>query len=108
MLTASGCRSPSSAPPLGTLRADRFELSYLPSPVPYLGPVTTSQQSRALADESGIPLLGTVPTAVRVTSAASFDAALDGFRLGPYLDVPLSQEVRLTFGAGLAFVVVDG
>ena len=43
-----------------------------------------------------------------MTVESSFDANFFGFRLGPYLDLPLNKHLLLTFSAGLSVTIVDG
>lgn len=85
--------------PASVLTVDAFPLGYTPPEAPYTGPVSAGPFT---------PLLGTTPMQLPVTVASSLDAALYGFRLGPYLDVPLSKCLLLTFSAGLAVTIVDG
>lgn len=87
------------AAPDGVLGADAFPLGYAPPSSPYTGPFNAVPFS---------PLLGTTATRVPVSVASSFDANFYGFRLGPYLDLPLSRHLLLTFSAGLAVTIVDG
>ena len=81
------------------LTMDAFLLGYTPPEAPYTGPVSAGPFT---------PLLGTAPSQLPVTVASSLDAAIYGFRLGPYLDVPLSKCLLLTFSAGFALTIVDG
>lgn len=81
------------------MTVDAFPLGYEPPQAPYTGPVSAGPFT---------PLLGTTPTQLPVTVASGLDAAIYGFRLGPYLDVPLSRCLLLTFSAGLAVTIVDG
>lgn len=85
--------------PTSVLTVDAFPLGYEPPQAPYTGPFSAGPFT---------PLLGTTPTQLPVTVASSLDAALYGFRLGPYLDVPLSKCLLLTLSAGLAVTIVDG
>jgi hypothetical protein len=42
-----------------------------------------------------------------VTGKRSFDADLFGFRVGPYLEVPLGEDLMLTLSGGLALACVN-
>jgi hypothetical protein len=85
--------------PAGVLGADTFSLGYTPPSAPYTGPYNAGPYE---------PLLGTAATAVPVTVASSFDANFYGFRLGPYLDLPVNKHLLLTFSAGLSVTIADG
>lgn len=49
----------------------------------------------------------TIPGGAQVTGHRKLDANVYGFRLGPYLDFPLSEKLSLSFSAGLALGIVD-
>ncbi len=87
-----------SVAPAGVLGADSYSLGYTPPSAPYTGPYASGPFS---------PLLGTTATPVPVTVDSTFAANFYGFRLGPYLDLPLNKHLLLTFSAGLAVTIVD-
>lgn len=70
-----------------------------PPVAPYSGPATAGP---------GSPLIGTSPSTVPVFLQNDFDASLYGFRLGLYVEFPVSKRVCLSFGGGLSMAVVDG
>ena len=83
----------------GVLAVDAFPLGYSPPQAPYTGTPNAGPF---------IPLLGTTPTRLPVTVSSSLEAEFYGLRLGPYLDVPISKRLLLTFSAGVALTYVDG
>lgn len=93
ILVKQTCTAPS-----GVLGVDAFPLGYTPPSAPYTGSATSVPF---------MPLLGTTPTGLPMTVFSDFDANLYGFRLGPYLDVPLSKRLLLTFASGLAVTLAD-
>jgi YD repeat-containing protein len=50
----------------------------------------------------------TIPGGATIVDQRSFDADIWGFRLGPYAEYPLSQNLDLWFSGGLAVGLVDG
>ncbi len=90
---------PKIVAPAGVLGADAFSLGYTPPSAPYTGPYNSGPFE---------PLLGTDYTPVPVMVASSFEANFYGFRLGPYLDLPVNKHLLLTFSAGLSVTIVDG
>jgi hypothetical protein len=91
----------STVAPSGVLGADEFFLGYSPIPAPpasYTGNFVSGPGQ----------YLGVNATPVPVTVASSFDANFYGFRLGPYLDLPVNKHLLLTFSAGLSVTIVDG
>ncbi len=91
--------SQATAPPAGVLAVDAFPLGYNPPQAPFTGTPNAGPFT---------PLLGTTPARLPATVSSSLEASLYGFRLGPYLDVPLGKRVLLTFSAGMALTIVDG
>jgi hypothetical protein len=88
-----------TAPSAGVLAVDAFSLGYNPPQPPFTGTPNAGPFT---------PLLGTTPTRLPATVSSALEASLYGFRLGPYLDVPLGKRVLLTFSAGMALTIVDG
>ena len=88
-----------TAPTSGLLSMDAFPLGYNPPQAPFTGTPNAGPFT---------PLLGTTPTRLPATVLSRLEASLYGFRLGPYLDVPLGRRVLLSFSAGLAVAIVDG
>ncbi len=89
----------SGAAPVGVLAVDAFPLGYNPPQAPYTGIQNAGPFT---------PLLGATPTRLPATVCSSLEANFYGLRLGPYLDVPLSKRLLLTFSAGVALTYVDG
>jgi hypothetical protein len=52
-------------------------------------------------------LIGATPNRQTVSVSSRLDGSLYGFRLGPYLSVPLGSRVDLVLSGGLALAVVD-
>jgi YD repeat-containing protein len=50
----------------------------------------------------------TTPGGATIVDQRNYDADIWGFRLGPYAEYPLSQNIDLWFSGGLAVAVVDG
>jgi len=75
----------------------------------YPGPHQGNYQGpNALLGDAATPLPGqVVPGAASITGSRQFDADLFGFRLGPYVEVPLSRRVSLNFSGGLALAYVN-
>lgn len=48
-----------------------------------------------------------VPDGTTITGYRTLEAQAYGFRLGPYLEVPIDNKFSLNFSGGLAFAVVD-
>ena len=76
-----------------------------PPPAPY-------QHGRDLSPE-GNPVIGATPAApaggmvpVAVTGSRIFDADVFGFRLGPYLELPLGEKWSVAISGGLALAEV--
>ncbi len=86
------------AAPSGVLGADAFPLGYTPPSAPYTGTATSGPFT---------PLLGTTPAGLPVTVLANFDANLYGFRLGPYMDVPVNKWLLFSASAGATLTLVD-
>jgi hypothetical protein len=89
----------SGVPPAGAMAVDAFPLGYSPPQAPYTGTPNAGPFT---------PLLGTTPTRLPVTVSSSLEAEFYGLRLGPYLDLPLSKRLLVTFSAGVALSYVDG
>lgn len=51
--------------------------------------------------------LSTIPGGASITGARQLDADLYGFRLGPYVEIPLNPKWTLLFSGGLALVDVE-
>jgi hypothetical protein len=49
-----------------------------------------------------------IPGGATIVDQRNFDADIWGFRLGPYAEYPLSQNIDLWFSGGLAAALVDG
>ena len=49
-----------------------------------------------------------IPGGATIVDQRNFDADIWGFRLGPYAEYPLGQNVDLWFSGGLAVALVDG
>ena len=49
-----------------------------------------------------------IPGGATIVDQRNFDADIWGFRLGPYAEYPLSQNIDLWFSGGLAMALVDG
>jgi hypothetical protein len=88
-----------TGPAAGLLALYAFPLGYTPPQAPFTGTPNAGPFT---------PLLGTTPTRLPATISSSLEASLYGFRLGPYLDVPLGKRVLLSFSAGMAIMIVDG
>lgn len=79
---------------------------------PLNGVVPPTPPYHATFDQQSGPVLGSVPfrTVTRIPNGAviagnrNFDAELYGMRLGPYLEIPLSQKVSLSFSGGLSLI----
>jgi hypothetical protein len=87
--------------PAGVLGADAFDLGYPPKPAPpasYTGNFVSGPGQ----------VLGVTAMSVPVTVASDFAANFYGFRLGPYLDLPVNKHLLLTFSAGLSVTIVGG
>lgn len=93
-----------------TRTADRYPLgSVIPPPAPYSG----SFFGPAPPNPPG-PLIGTnlisrttSPETVQAFQRAEIDGTFWGFRLGPFVEVPLVGRFQGQFGAGLAFMYAD-
>jgi hypothetical protein len=53
------------------------------------------------------PLIGDTPTRLPVTFVSKLDADVFGWRLGPYVDIPLSDRLTFSLSGGLAVLLVD-
>jgi len=49
-----------------------------------------------------------IPGGATIVDQRNFDADIWGFRLGPYVEYPLGQNIDLWFSGGLAAALVDG
>ena len=81
------------------LRNDAYSLGgiVLPS-APYSGPQIAG---------AGVPLLSTSPVPISTTVRSAIDAQLYAFKIGPFVEVPLSAKCELTISGGFAFAIVD-
>ena len=75
-----------------------YPLGYTPPSAPFTG-------TRSLAPYA--PTLGTAATGLPLTVTPDFEANLYGFRLGPYLDLPINHRLLLTLSAGMTLTLVD-
>jgi hypothetical protein len=66
---------------------------YGPGPLPVDSPASRQVQQ--------------IPGGAIITSSHSLDASLYGFRLGPYLELPLSKRLAASLRGGLVLVYVD-
>jgi hypothetical protein len=81
----------------GGLIADAYPLDGIAPPeAPY----------RGVFDLPG-PMIGDVPRRVPVSMTARLDAPVYGFRLGPFLEVPVYKRASALFSAGFALAIVD-
>ena len=80
----------------GPLTVDAYAVAEGPVPLPPQGTY----------DGPG-PLIFDTPTRLPVTVASRLDGSMYGFRLGPYLEIPLGKRVAFTLSGGLALAVVD-
>ena len=92
----------SAVAPSGVLGADAFQLGYSPIPAP-----PASYPGNPVSGP-GEQSLGVTATPVPVTVASKFNADFYGFRLGPYLDLPVNKHLLLTLSAGLSVTIVGG
>ena len=86
-----------------------YGISNFPNyPNPYNNPGGNYQSSGPLLGDVPTPLPNqVVPGAAIITGSREFDADLWTFRLGPYLELPLSRRVSLDFSGGLALAYVN-
>lgn len=87
-----------------TVQTDHFDLNGVTPPLaPYSGTFNGPG-----------PVVSDSPTRASVTQAATsqfsgdIDATMIGFRLGPWVEIPLTKKLSWTFGLGLSAVHVDG
>jgi hypothetical protein len=78
------------------------------------GAVPPSPPHNGTFEGPGVPIadtptrtMTTVPGGAAITGRRELDATLYGFRLGPYVEVPLSRKWALHFSGGLALADVD-
>ena len=72
----------------------------------YSGPYTPALEGTPFLGDSPSRQTQILPGGAAITGQRSFDANVFGFRFGPYLDIPLSESVMLTFSGGLALAQV--
>ena len=82
----------------GPLTVDAYAMS------PEAGPVPLPPQGTFAGPG---PMLSDTPARLPVTVASELTGAMYGFRVGPYLDIPLGERVTFTLSAGLAVAVLD-
>ena len=88
-----------------SLTTDRYDLTSPPPPVippeaPYHG--TFEGPGPAISD---LPVR--TVSAATASGSSKIEASIYGFRVGPYLDVPLSEKFGLSFSGGLAIGILD-
>ena len=71
-----------------------------PSVVPYTGPFQ-------LEPPFGAPSIYDTPTHLPVSVDASFDAAIYGFKLGPYFEFPLAKRLAFALSGGFSLLIAD-
>lgn len=71
-----------------------------PSVVPYTGPYQ-------LEPPFGAPSIYDTPTHLPVSVDASFDAAIYGFKLGPYFEFPLAKRLSFALSGGFNLLIAD-
>ncbi len=87
-----------------TTTTDRFALNGVVPPVaPYAG--TFNGPGPLLSDS---PTRSTATVAAASQFNGELDATLIGFRVGPWIEIPLSRKLTLSAGLGLSAVHVDG
>ncbi len=87
-----------------TVQTDRFALNGVTPPLaPYAG--TFAGPGPVLSDS---PTRATVTQAATSQFAGDIDATMIGFRVGPWIEIPLTRKLSLGMGFGLSAVHVDG
>ena len=82
------------------LTVDAFSLGSPPI-VPPLAPYAGSFNGPG-------PLINAKPTSYPVTVVSEFDPAVFGVKLGPYLEIPLTQRLAFNLSGGFALLFADG
>jgi opacity protein-like surface antigen len=77
-----------------------------PPPAPYQGRYERELTGNALIGDTRAPAGATTMMAT-VSGSRKFEANIIGFRLGPYLEVPLGQGLMLTVSGGLSLADVN-
>jgi hypothetical protein len=90
----------------GQLTIDRYGLSgVVPPQPPYAGTFAGPVPGSPVA-----PVIGDVPTRTVTDAAIRFSQGVEGelygWRLGPYLDVPLAPRLSVSFSGGLALALI--
>ncbi len=87
-----------------TVQTDRFALNGVTPPLaPYAG--TFAGPGPLLSDS---PTRSTVTQAATSQFAGDIDATMIGFRIGPWIEIPLTRKLSLSMGFGLSAVHVVG
>lgn len=90
-----------------------YGVSYFPN---HGGNGAPYQHGVDFSQDGNNPAIGNMPTALPgqiisggavVTGSREFEANLYGFRLGPYVELPLGKRVALNFSGGLALAYVE-
>jgi hypothetical protein len=74
---------------------------------PYAGSFDGFGAGYVVIGDTPTRTLSTVPGGASITGSRRLEADLYGFRLGPYVEIPLNPKWTLFFGGGLALVNVD-
>lgn len=77
----------------------------IPTSAPYYHGAGTTSENPAIGATS--TPAGTTTMMAAVSGARKFDADIFGFRLGPFLEVPLGENFLLTLNAGLSLAHVN-
>ncbi len=85
--------------------SDAFALNgVVPPMAPYSG---TFNGPGPMISSTPVRTISTTPGGATITGERALDADLFGFRLGPYLEIPIASRMALSFSGGLAVVVVS-
>ena len=79
------------------LGVDAFPLNGV---IPPLAPYTGSFNGPG-------PLIGTTPTRYPVNINSTFDSALYGLKIGPYVEIPLAKRISFALDGGFALMIAD-
>lgn len=79
-----------------------------PPPAPFRGTFNGSPGGYSLLEVPAIGSSSVVTPGDTLLSQDRFDANLWGFRLGPYVDFPLTDKLSLHLSGGFALGVIDG
>ncbi len=88
-----------AAPGDAVFTLDAYPLGYAPPQAPFTGTPNAGPFD---------PLLGVTAGQLPALISSDLTASLYGFRLGPYLDIPLGKRMLVTASTGLALTLVDG